>query len=115
MRDSTIQSIIKEIKSIKTSLKGEITDSQAFAIMYITRDAGYGCSLEENGFLQLIFGDDMVHNLSKANAFRFIEYFGEKVDGKWYVNKDRLGDFWLLYHEMMKLDGQPMMFKEDKW
>jgi len=105
-----IKEIIKEIKSIDCTLEGEITDGQIFAIMYITKDAGYGCSVDENGFLQLIFGDDVVSNMNKADAYRFIEYFGEKQDGKWHARKDRLSQFNALYHEIMRLDGQPNMF-----
>ena len=105
-----IEAIVQGINDIDCTLEGEITDGQSWAIFYITKDAGYGCTVDENSFLQLIFGDDLVTNLSKADAYRFIEYFGEKEGGKWFARTDRKTQFSELYNEIMRLDGQDTLF-----
>jgi len=81
--------IIAEINAIRSSLQGDVTDAQAGLIMHLTRDAMFDCEFDDNPIVEMIWGDSRVMEISKADAGRFISYFGEKDEDGWKVKNVR--------------------------
>lgn len=103
-----VEQIKTYIKSRLSSLQGEITDAQAGLIYHLTRDGGFDCQFDDNPIVFVLFGDERVTELSKADAGRVISYFGEKIDGQWQVKN--VGQMSLLHREFAKEQGQLELF-----
>jgi len=102
--------IIAEVKAIPSTLSGEATDAQVAAIMYITRDAFIKCGYDDNPVVEQIWGDERVTELSKADAARFIGYFGDKDDeGEWGAK--RVEEISVLHRAWQEEKGQLLLFE----
>jgi len=100
--------IITEIKAIRADLSGDATSAQMGLIMHLTRDATLDCHWDDNPIVESIFGDSRVSELSKADASRFIDYFGRKGEDGWEVQ--HVEQMSVLWHEFMKRQGQQELF-----
>ena len=102
------EEIMAEIRAIPSSLAGDVTDAQAGLIMYLTKEAFIKCQFDDNPIVELIWRDCRVTELSKADAGRFITYFGDKGDEGWDVQ--RLQEMTVLHRAWMETKGQQSLF-----
>lgn len=100
--------IIKEIKSIESTLNGGITDPQAGLIFFLTKNAGFTCFWDDNPIVFVVFGDERVLDLCKADAARFITYFGRKGSLGWETKN--ISQMSALHTQFMKEMGQDTLF-----
>ena len=104
------EEIAARIRGIPSNLAGDASDAQVGLIMHLTRDAFIKCQFDENPIVEQIWGDGRVTELSKADAGRFIGYFGEKdEDGDWSVQ--RLDEMTILHRAYMESKGQLLLFE----
>lgn len=102
------RALVDKIKSAPITLSGSATSAQLGLIMHLTDEAGFDVYWEENPILYVLFGDERPQELSKANAARFIDHFGDKTKEGWKVKN--LPDMSALHVEYMRMKGQTTLF-----